>query len=311
MRKVTSELKLSELLALHIINLCGHVTRPINHRGFYNLTKQVGHRLNQVRSAQVRLNDDTLYEFLVADPYWNRLIHEEFRYEPELFHFLDLVREIDFAFFDGGANWGYWSAIASSRAYGAVETVAYEPMPQAFDRLTKNASINGDRFKAIQLALAKDEMSGISMAASPSPELSAVGASLQKTPVQGDNATLVDATTLDAALENLTSDAPVVVKLDLEGVECEVIAASKWIDQNDCVLAFEDHGKDKECKVVATVLQRGWPVYFFHDNGRLVRISSVGLAAELKVKSSRGYNFFGAHPEGIFEQLLTSQLTQK
>ena len=310
MRTVTSKVRLRELLALHIINLCGHATRPINHRGFYNLTRQVGHRLNQTRSAQVRLNDDTLYEFLVADPYWNRLIHEEFRYEPELFYFLDLVREIDFSFFDGGANWGYWSAMASSRAYGAVETVAYEPMPQAFDRLIKNASINGGRFKAIQLALAKEEMSGVSMSASSSAELSAVGASLQNTPVQGDNATLVDATTLDAALENLTSDAPVVVKLDLEGVECEVIAASNWIDRNDCVLAFEDHGKDRECEVVATVLQRGWPVYFFHDNGRLVRIGSVRQAAEVKVKSSRGYNFFGAHPEGIFEQLLTNQLAQ-
>lgn len=310
MRAITSEIGIRDRLALHTINICGHATRPINHRGFYNLAKRVGHSLNRSQSVQVRLNNDTLYEFLVADPYWNRLIHNEFRYEPEIYYFLDLIRDLDFSFFDGGANWGYWSAVASSKAYGAVETVAYEPMPQAFGQLTKNAAINDFRFSVVQRALAEQEMTGVPMSASRLAEPSAVGASLQKGAEQGHHVIFVDATTLDVALANLKSAAPVVIKLDLEGVECGVIASSNWIDQNDCVLVFEDHGKDQECKVVSMVLGRGWPIYFFHDNGSLVRINSVQQAAELKIKRSRGYNFIGAHPGGIFEKLLAARLAQ-
>lgn len=310
MRTITSELRTRDLIALHAINACGHATRPIKHRGFYNLAKRLGRNLSRSQSVQVRLNEDTLYEFLVADPYWNRLIHNGFRYEPEIYHFLDLIRDVEFSFFDGGANWGYWSAVASSEKYGAVETVAYEPMPQAFGRLVKNATINGDRFKTVQQALAKEEMANVPMSANPLAELSAVGASLQKGAEQGSNVILVDTTTLDSALGKLKSDAPVVVKLDLEGVEREVIATSNWIDHNDCVLVFEDHGKDKECEVVAEVLARGWPVYFFHDNGRIIRTASVQQAAELKVKKSRGYNFLGAHPGGVFDRSLAARLAQ-
>ncbi|MCP4846644.1 MAG: FkbM family methyltransferase [Verrucomicrobiaceae bacterium] len=291
------------------MNLCGHATRPLNHRGFYQLTKKIGKLCSSDSTVQVRLNEDSLYEFLVCDPYWNRLIHEYFYYEPEIFYFLDLLKGSKFAFVDGGANWGFWSVLASSSAYGAVETVAYEPMPNTFAFLARNAAINSDRFRIVQKALAVKDIKDVPMDVGDAAERSAAGASIAQSRDRGaGSGILVDAIGLDRALSELHSAMPTVIKLDLEGVERAVIDASHWVDDHDCVLIFEDHAKDPACEVSAAVMARDWPVYFFHDDGRLDLIKSVEQLAGLKTSSHRGYNLFGAHPGGVFDQLFMKQL---
>ena len=146
------------------------------------------------------------------------------------------------------------------------------------------------------------------MTASADAEVSAVGASIAAPVADRGSAVLVDADGIDQVLEGLQSSDPVVIKLDLEGVERAVIEASEWIDQNDCLLLFEDHAKDPDCEVTQAVLDKDWPIYFFHDDGRLDRIESVAQAAALKTVANRGYNFFGTHPGGFFDKLFASQM---
>jgi FkbM family methyltransferase len=307
-RAIESDIGMRARLALRLMDLCGYATGAINHRGFYNLTKRVGRLGGANAKVTLRLNDDSLYELLIGDPYWNRLIHKAFLYEPEIYHFFELLKGVEFAFVDGGANWGFWSVLASSRTYGSVETIAYEPMPETFAYLQRNAAINAERFKVVAKAIAATAMKDIPMTASAGAEASAVGASIVKDLGPRGDAVYVDAEAIDDVLGSLTSDSPVVIKLDLEGVERSVIEGCTWIDQHDCLLLFEDHAKDPDCEVTAAVLEKGWPIYFFHDDGRLNRIESVQQAAELKTISNRGYNFFGAHPGGVFDQLLGAQM---
>ena len=302
MRVIESNPGFKERLAMVLMDLSGYLTAPLNHRGFYNLTKRIGLLCGADERVLVRLNEDSVYELLISDPYWNRLVHQPFRYEPEIFHCFDLIKDQPFAFVDGGANWGFWSVLASSKMYGSVETVAYEPMPATYAFLARNAQVNNDRFKVVQKAIAADAMKAIPMTASTDAEVSAVGASIAVEAGGRGDAVLVDADGIDQVLNGLESDVPVVIKLDLEGVERSVIEASQWIDHHDCLLLFEDHAKDPDCEVTQAVLDKGWPIYFFHDDGRLDRIESIAQAAALKTISNRGYNFFGVYPGGSFDR---------
>ena len=248
MRRIESPVGWSSRLAVSLMDLSGYLTAPLNHRGFYNVTKQLGKLCGADERALVRLNDDSVFELLLRDPYWNRLMHEPCRYEPEIFHCFDLIKEEPFAFVDGGANWGFWSVLATSQQYGAVETVAYEPMPATFEFLRRNAEHTGERFRVVQRAIAG------------------------------------------------------------EAIERSVIEASRWIDDHDCLLLFEDHAKDPTCEVTEAVLAKEWPIYFFHDDGRLDRIESVAQAAALRAVANRGYNFFGLHPGGSFARRFAAKM---
>ena len=94
----------------------------------------------------------------------------------------------------------------------------------------------------------------------------------------------------------------------MEGVEGEVIKSSKWIDNNDCLIIFDDHGKDQECKVLEVVIAKGWPIYFIQNDGEIIYIKEKREAALLKTNKSKGYNFFAAYPDGIFNNILASKL---
>ena len=308
MRDIESKVGLKQRLAMSLMDFSGYVTAPINHRGFYNLTKRIGLLCGADERVLVRLNEDSVYELLIRDPYWNRLVHQPFRYEPEIFHCFELIKDQPFSFVDGGANWGFWSVLASSTTYGSVETVAYEPMPETYGFLKRNASLNNDRFRAVQKAIAAQPMQAIAMTASSNAEVSAVGASIAADTNGRGDVVYVDADGIDDVLGALQSNAPAVIKLDLEGVERSVIEASQWIDDHDCLLLFEDHAKDPDCEVTQAVLNKDWPIYFFHDDGRLDRIESVAQAAALKTISNRGYNFFGVYPGGSFDRRFSSQL---
>ncbi|NNF61974.1 MAG: FkbM family methyltransferase [Gammaproteobacteria bacterium] len=306
MRDIESPLGLKERVLLSLIDVSGYLTRPLDYRGYYILNKWIGRAMSPGTTAQIRLNSDALFEFVISDPYWNRLIHRGYCYEAEIFYFLELLKGDTFSFVDGGSNWGYWSIMASSSVYGATETVAYEPMPQAYSMLVRNSAINNNRFRTINKAIAGQDMANVAMTIADVAELSAVGASISA-PVGDDNSTiLVEAVGIDRVLGELTSSAPAVIKLDLEGVERDVIEAATWINDHDCVLVFEDHGADTEHKVAAAVMARDWPVYFFHRDGRLARVNSLDHVAALKTVSHRGYNFFGAHPGGKFDRLLAA-----
>ena len=109
-------------------------------------------------------------------------------------------------------------------------------------------------------------------------------------------------------LKGLEFQDRVIIKLDLEGGESEVIKASKWIENNDCLIIFEDHGKDMECKVLELVISKGWPVYFIRNDGEIIFIKEKREGALLKTNKSKGYNFFAAYPDGYFDNILASKL---
>ena len=198
--------------------------------------------------------------------------------------------------------------MVSSKNFGAVETVSYEPMPKTFLRLERNCKLNNERFRVIEKAIMAKSCKNILITISKDSEVSAVGASIYKKSSNRYISTNVSAEGIDEVLKRLEFQDRVIIKLDLEGGESEVIKASKWIENNDCLIIFEDHGKDIECNVVEIVLAMGWPIYFIKNNGEIVFIKEKSEGLLLKTNKSKGYNFFAAYPNGIFDNTLASKL---
>ena len=309
MREVKSSLRSISLFTTWLIKICGILTLPIKHKGFYNLSKLFSLIPSKDEKILITLENDSVFEIVLKDPYWNRLLSNYYQYEPEIYFLFNYLKDIKFSFIDGGANWGFWSVIVSSRKFQAVETVAYEPIPKTFLRLKRNSELNNNRFKVVQKAISTESSNNIEMTIDDDAELSAVGASISKKSTRRSSSILVSADGIDQVLADLEFKDRVIIKLDLEGVESEVIQASKWIDQNDCLLIFEDHGKNPHCDVIQTVLAKNWPIFFIHDNGKIISINSKNQAALLKKKKSKGYNFFSAYPGGIFDKTLRSKVS--
>ena len=308
MREIETKLTLLGFIKVWLIKFIGILTAPFNHKWFYNFCKLFSSIPSKEKYLIIKIFKDCIYEIILKDPYWNRLISSTYHYEPEILFLLDYVKKIKFSFIDGGANWGFWSIVVSSRKFRAVETVSYEPMPNSFLRLQRNCKLNGGRFKVIQKAIGPKSCKNIQLTISKDSEISAVGASINKKTSSRSLSAIVSVVGIDEVLEGLEFKDRVIIKLDLEGVEAQVIKSSKWIDNNDCLIIFEDHGKDLECKVLEVVLAKGWPIYFIHNDGKIVFIKEKRETALLKTNKSKGYNFFATHPDGIFHNILASKL---
>ena len=308
MRKIETQLTLLAIIKICLIKFSGILTALLSHKGFYNLCKLFSFISTKEETLRIKLYEDCIFEIIFDDPYWNRLISNTFEYEPEILFLLNYLNKIKFSFVDGGANWGFWSIVASSRKFRAVEIVSYEPMPKTFHRLQRNCKLNGERYKVIQKAIAAKSSKNLQITVSNDSEISAVGASIKKKSRNRSLSTVVSAVSIDEVLEELEFKERVIIKLDLEGVEGEVIKSSKWIDNNDCLIIFEDHGKDPQCNVLEVVLAKGWPIYFIKNNGEIIYIKEKREAALLKTNKSKGYNFFAAYPDGIFNNILASKL---
>ena len=129
---------------------------------------------------------------------------------------LHLLRPDDL-FADIGANLGAYSVLASGVA--GARSLACEPVPAAFDLLTKNLRLNGieERVQALQLGVSGGET-----------KLHiTVGRDTMNHVVSGDageDTVVVAAETLDTLLEGRV---PTLLKIDVEGFEGAVLRGAK------------------------------------------------------------------------------------
>ena len=109
------------------------------------------------REIVVLLNDDARFAFPFGDGYWSLLLDRSFVYEGEIEQFLRSVADVDYSFVDGGANFGFWSVLASSRPFGSHPVIAIEASSVNAARLARNAELNGGRFKILRRADRRDD----------------------------------------------------------------------------------------------------------------------------------------------------------
>jgi hypothetical protein len=89
---------------------------------------------------------------------------------------------------------------------------------------------------------------------------------------------------------------PLVVKLDVEGVEVEAMRGGRRLLSGDAVLICEDHGLDATHRVTRYLLdETPWAVFGFDPGSRaMTRITAIGMLERLKAAAPTGYNVFAA-----------------
>jgi FkbM family methyltransferase len=256
-----------------------------SHRGFAAGCRAVRAVL-QERDITVRLNDDAQFAFPYGDGYWTLLLDRNYRYEADIELFFKGIAQTDYTLIDGGANYGYWSVLATSKPFGAHRAIAIEPSSQNFARLAHNAKINGNRFRPMRCAIA--ETAGHATLSGTKHE------ALSIVPTAGKVGEEVEAISLDSLVDQrlITALGRYVIKLDVEGVEIAAMRGGTRLLQSDCVLICEDHGSDRTHAVSRHILSETKLKLFCFDRatGHFEHLRDVSALNRIKQHSHVGYN---------------------
>ena len=200
------------------------------------------------------LNDDARFAFPFGDGYWSLLLDRSFVYEDEIERFLRARCRRRLSFVDGGANFGYWSVLASSRPFGSHPVIAIEASSANAAKLARNAELNGGRFKVLHRAIGATTgnqvwLGGAKHEAFRGRRRRSGGMAAAKA---------CEMIALDSLLdEGLVSPGQrLVIKLDVEGMEIEAAKGGKRLLAVETVIIVEDHGADRDAHGVASSARR-------------------------------------------------------
>jgi FkbM family methyltransferase len=238
--------------------------------------------------VQVRLEDDCIFEMPYGDRYWSLLLLRSARYEADMRGVIEAVAAVDYAFIDCGANFGYWSVLVSGRRLGGHPAVAVEAAPDTYQRLRRNAAVNGDRFVTLNRAIG--ERSGLNV------PLYGAKHEARSVVAEGDAVPVAEVETL--ALDDLlgrpelSAGRPIMLKLDVEGAEVAAMAGAPRLLERDLVVVYEDHGADRS-HAASTHFSRSLGMRLFAiDRNRGIEIGALEELSAIKRHRWLGYNFF-------------------
>lgn len=234
---------------------------------------------------------DIRLSFSGFDRYWMRVFFRGDFYEPELYHWFRRVSRLrDFAFIDGGANIGFWSALLTAAEFGVTRAVAVEASPTTYADLSRTATLCRQRFATEHRALTATSTpvmfeQGVGHASRHIVASDAARSSASQ-PVR------VEGTTVDALVASYGFDPRfLIVKLDVEGAEFAAVTGGSSAFANGAIFIYEDHGKDPSSALTQKLLDFGAACWFIADDGSMVPVDSATAASQFKHDHRRGYNY--------------------
>jgi FkbM family methyltransferase len=278
------------------------ITRPYGHRGYRHGCKAVATVVAD-RDIIVRLNEDADFAIPFCDGYWSRMLNPRYDYEEEIEAFLRCAADLSYSFVDCGANFGYWSVLASSRPFGRQPTLAIEASTENAKRLGANALLNGDRFRWLNAAVG-EKSGGFARVTGARHEafgtLALTKTEPEAVPMVSLGGLAADGL-IDAAL-------PVVIKLDVEGVEIEALAGAEGLLQRDCVVICEEHGFDRTHSITRHLInEMSLNVFVFDpEMCRFIRLDDIDRLDRIKKHVWVGYNVFATSSALWEERLLAA-----
>ena len=275
------------------------MTRAYGHRG-YRLGCAAVAAVVTHRDIVIRLNEDAVFAIPFCDGYWSRMLNRKYDYEEEIEAFLGGAADLRYFFVDCGANFGYWSVHASSQPFGRQPVLAIEASSENAKRLNTNALLNGDRFGRLNAAVG-DKAGGFARVTGVRHE--AFG-TLVLTEHERDAVPIV-------SLDGLAGDGlidgglPVVIKLDVEGVEIAALTGARGLLLRDCLVICEEHGLDRTHGITRHLMDALGLRVFAYDAGagRFMRLDRVESLDGIKKHAWVGYNVF-ATSSALWEKRL-------
>jgi len=294
--KIASEQKIvpkSSLIFLRTIHL---LTTRMFGTGF-GLASKLIMPLVRDKNMEVHYRDGSKFAFKINDNYWNRLAFKDYVYEQEIEYFLDKVRSVDYVFLDCGANYGYWSVLASSELFGKKEVVAVEASPATYKLLSDNCRANNNRFIILNNALFSSIGQKFYIDSSESHAATSI-----KTASDGES-NAVESVTLDHIHSEHVQNPmlPLIVKLDVEGQEINTLNGAQKLIQKDALFIYEDHAQEVDHKVTSHVLtELNMTVFYIDESNKVVEIKQAEELEKIKVSPTKGYNFFACKADSCF-----------
>ncbi len=253
----------------------------VNWKVFTKLAKlaRVAHLKNGLTSVQ--LGPDTRFIFPLGVHYWHGVFLGRV-YEPAVDQVFWRIKDVPFTLLDCGANMGYWSLRVSSKEYGAHKVVAIEASQSNFNLLQNNAVANGGRFTAIHRAISDKSGEVLKLYGKMH-----FGRSLNADWHKDANAYAESVETItidDVADKFLPRDgSPIVVKLDVEGVEVAAIKGGRRVLEAGALLVYEDHQKELTHPASTHLLaDGGFEIWHIGKGRTLSRIENLDQVAQAK-----------------------------
>ena len=202
----------------------------MHHRGFSIGCRMITSLIDQ-REIVVMLGDDARFAFPFGDGYWDLLLDRGFTYEGEIERFLRSVADVDYGFIDGGANFGFWSVLASSRPFGSHPVIAIEASSvQRRQAPSATRELNGARFNILHRAIGSTTGNTVWLG----------GAKHEAFRVEGGQwrrrakACRDDSRSIACSIRGWCRRGQrLVIKLDVEGMEIEAAKGGKRLLAND------------------------------------------------------------------------------
>ncbi|MGB9115797.1 FkbM family methyltransferase [Bradyrhizobium sp.] len=265
------------------------ISSHFSHRGYNGCANLLRKTLPE-RNIAIKLNADATFEFPYGDGYWSKLLDRSYRYEDELELLFRHSADIDYTLLDCGANYGYWSVLASSAPFGSHKAIAIEPSSQNFPKLANNARVNGNRFELMKCAIGATR--GTARLSGTKHEAFSIAGS-----TGGGGGEEVPVIALDNLIDDgkVSPDGKFLIKLDVEGVEIDAIKGGTRLLQGDSVIMCEEHGNDPDHTVSRYILEQTPLKLIVYDprSNRLETVTELSILDRIKVSSHVGYNVFG------------------
>jgi FkbM family methyltransferase len=292
---------LVESAAVAAMQAASRITAPFGHRG-HSLPCRAMSLIAPERDMLLRLNEDAVFAIPFADGYWSRLLNKQHHYEEEIEILLRNSADVAYTFIDCGANFGYWSVLVSSAPFGRQRTIAVEASPTNAARLAANAELNGNRFVWINAAIGRTAGGFARIAGHKHEAFSAV-------PLDHREDGAVDIISLDslAANQHVDPTRPVVVKLDVEGVEIDALKGASTLMAGAALVICEDHGSDRDHTISRYLAGETPMTVYVYDPAiaRFTELRDFATLDRIKRYAWVGYNVF-ATASPFWQQRLLS-----
>ncbi len=224
-----------------------------------------------------------LFAFPAWDSYYGRYLLGGIEYEPEISLLLAAhALNPRASLLDCGANYGYWSALASSVLGGSV--VAVELNPDILKYLSENARLSSGLISVVNAAVWN--VDGVPMA------VNRQGPNQSHSAEVAFSGSEVVSRSIDSLVEEFSLEpANLVIKIDCEGAEVNAVDGAAESAKRGAVFILEEHGSDEECRISRHVFDLGWKVAKFDDASRTwSEVTTISAIENMKTDRVRGYN---------------------
>lgn len=292
-----------EKLGMFALRSAGWMTRPIEYVGYSKAAGLVRTFVPSKRKVRTRLFDDTNFEYTYADSYWSRLVYSGDVYSRAEENFLNAMRDVNYAYIDCGANFGYMSAIVTSKAYGNKPAIAIEADPITFKELEINAQLNDNRFEIRHNAVFSKSGEMVNIHGDKHEARSILNDDGNRETGNVETLALDD---LEDWYKKLKSKA-LILKLDVEGVEIDALKGSTRLLKQKTLVMFEDHASDKTHEVSDYLLNTlGMRIFYSEKNG-CRELKTIEDVAKVKTNPRVGYDFIATKSDFWIKEIEACQ----